>query len=532
MASLKEDLNTIQFLKQHREPYEDTIEQIKELMMPWRFELNTETDPGEPRISGSFDSLAAVEADKMVNFVVGNVFPPTGDWMRLAARGQEDTPANRQIFDEATDELMQILAESNFYTQAAYALRDDVVTGNGYLYLEPRTPVFNPSDGSTFSGIDYEAVPFNRLWRLLDRAGRPLVVCREFEMMAFEAERFFAKDNFKYKGDPLDELTFYHLARVAKKPKEDHMVDTRWIWHEQDKSIRTGKLSFMPYAVSRWDVVDGEQYGVGRGHIARPTAAGRNELKRQILMSAGRDINPTLLVEHDSIMNVDRASHGIIILKPSVANRPEYLNTNTNYAAAQQVAQEDAEQIRAAFLTDLLGEPDSVERSAEGSRQRQARIVQQVASPAQNISTNFLAPVIEATVGLARAGGKLAMLDGLEENIEVTFVSPFFTLQKQQAVQKVADFLNFKVQMAQLAERPDILDDVNFDKASAYISKNSDIPQEILNDEESTNQRRRGRVNLEAADRAVAAASQLGQIPQVQAQVPGDLAGITETGVA
>ena len=530
MASLKKDLDTIAYLKQHREPYEDTIEQIKELMMPWRFELNTESDPNNPRIEGSFDSLAAVEADKLVNFVVGNVFPPTGDWLRLTGRGQRDTPQTRQIFDEATDELLGILAESNFYTQAAYALRDDVVTGNGYLYLEPREAVVQ-EDGTTFNGIDYEAVPFNRIWRLLDRHGRPFIVAREFKMIGYEAEDFFQQSLVGKHGDMLEELCFYHLTQKTQNPTADHKYDTRWIWADKDKSIRTGKLSYMPYSVSRWDVVDGEQYGVGRGHLARPTAAGRNELKRQVLMSAGRDINPTLLVEHDSIMNLDRASHGIIIMKPSVANRPEYLNTNTNYAAAQQVAQEDAEQIRAAFLTDLLGEPDAVERSAEGSRQREARIVQQVASPAQNISTNFLAPAIEGTIGLARAGGRLAMLDGLEDNVEVTFVSPFFTLQKQQAVQKVADFLNFKVQMSQLAQRPDLLDDVNFDKASAYISKNSDIPQEILNDEESTAERREGRVNLEAADRAVAAASQLGQIPQVQAQVPGDLSGITEAGV-
>lgn len=521
MASLKRDLETIQFLKSHRQPYEDTIEQIKELMMPWRFELDTEPNPQTNRINGSFDSLAAIEADKLVNFVVGNVFPPTGDWMRLQAIGGENSRATRMILDDATEELLSILAESNFYSQASLGLRDDVIIGNGYIYLEPRTPVAQP-DGSTFSGIDYEAVPFNRIWRLVDRHGRPLVVARSFEMRQFEAEMFFVRkgDRLKQKSDPLEKRNFIHIVR-----REKDGVMTRWIDMDHESEVRVGKMGFMPYAISRWDVVDGEQYGVGRGHLARPTAAGRNELKRQVLMAAGRDINPSLLVEHDSIMNVDRASHGLIILKPSVQNRPEYLNTNTNYAAAQQVAMEDAEYIRSAFLTDLIGEPDGIERSAEGVRVRQARIVQAAASPAQNISTNFLTPIVEATINVARQGGKLQMLDGLEDNIEVTFVSPFFTLQKQQAVQKVADFLNFKVQLQQLAQRDDLLDDVDFDKASEYISDNSDIPAFILKDPQAA---RAARANLQALDKSIEAAGQLGQLPgaQVASQTPGALPGV------
>jgi hypothetical protein len=505
MASLRQDIDTFNWLVQHREPYEDTIEEIKELMLPWRFELDTSPDPNRQKIGGSFDSMAAVEADKLVNFVVGNVFPPSGDWARLYARGAEDDRQLQSKLDEATEEVLSMLAESNFYQQASLALRDLVIIGNAYVYMEPR-PAKARDDGTTFNGLDFEAVPFNRVWRLVDRKGEPLIVARKFCMRAFEAEQFFTRpgDSFSFKGDPMEEIDFIHMIRREK----DGSYPSRWIRMDVERSVRQAKMSFMPYAISRWDVVDGEQYGVGRGHLARPTAAGRNELKRQILMAAGRDLGPSLMVEHDSIMNVDRAAHGLLVLKPSVVNRPEYLQSQTNYQAAQQVAMEDAEQIRSAFLTDLIGEPDGIERSAEGVRVRQARMVQAAASPAQNISTNFLRPIIQSTVNLMRAGGMLEMLDGIEDNVELAFVSPFFTLQKQQAVQKVADFLGFKAQLQQLAQRDDLLDDVDFDKASAYISDNSDIPAFILKNPEEI---RQARAELAAMDKALQAQKMLGE---------------------
>jgi len=492
--------------------------------MPYRGDITTTRAPGTKKIGPAFDSMGAVEADKFVNFLTSNIFPASGDWIQLSSRDE----TQRGALDDATGETLELLAESNFYPEASKALRDNAVIGNALLYFEQASPRMQ-EDGTTWGGLAFEAVPFANYYHLLDRDGTPLYVARKVNMPVFRAEQFFVRkgDMFKAKGRfEMDNVELAYIARPVYG--ETWSAEGYWLDCEMHKVVRKEKLSYFPFAASRWDTAAGENYGVGRGHLARPVAKGRNELKRQILMAAGRDLNPALLTEHESIMNLDKGTAGIMVIKPSTQNKPEYLRSGTDYQAAQAVATEDAEQIRTAFMTDLLEPSTAVERSAEGSRQRQARIVQSIAAPAASLSSDFLRPIVENVIGLARAGGRLASLDGIDA-MEINFVSPFLSLQKQQSVQKVADLMNLLGNLQSVTGNETVLDSIDLDAATTYIAKNSDVPAKILKDPTPA---REARASIEAMDKAVEAQKVLGAdgVPQdlttLRSQTPGLLGGL------
>ncbi len=69
-------------------------------------------------------------------------------------------------------------------------------------------------------------------------------------------------------------------------------------------------------------VVDARPYGRGEGTWPGPDTKGVNELRRQILIAAGKDLNPPLMVEHDTMVTLDFSPNGIMVTRPPHKNEP------------------------------------------------------------------------------------------------------------------------------------------------------------------------------------------------------------------
>ena len=299
--------------------------------------------------------------------------------------------------------------------------------------------------------------------------------------------------------------------------------------------IREGGFDFCPYVIARWMVVDGEEYGRGRGHLARPDAMGINELRRQILIAAGKDLNPPLMVEHDTMVELDIAPNGLMITRPAVKQGPQYLKSGTNYQVADAMAKEDREQILKAFLGDLLTEPESQPRSAEESRQRQSRALQRLSATADIVNYEFLDPLMDGIIEVMRRSGYLPEFDMLaaelpEAELEISYQSPFFTAQKASGSMRVQAFLERRLALYQATQNPVFLDDISPDQVARYDAMVSDIPAMILRTAEEVEALRRARAEqmeqqqmAQAQQQAQQAAAQQGAAPQ---EIPPEAQGV------
>jgi hypothetical protein len=173
-----------------------------------------------------------------------------------------------------------------------------------------------------------------------------------------------------------------------------------------------------------------------------------------------------------------------MVTRPPVKLNPSYLKSEANYQIADEIAREDREQIRKAFMGDVFEDPETQPRSAEESRQRQSRVLQKMAAPAEVMSYEFLTPLINSVIELMSRGGALPELEALSKEadveVEAQYQSPVFTAQKASNTFKVQAFLERRLMMFQATQDPVWLDDVDYDAVTAYDAKISDVPSEIF----------------------------------------------------
>jgi len=551
----EELLERFSYLQGRRSNFEGSWQDISDLMMPYRGDISTNKSPGSRRVIGVFDSTAMQAADTFVNFLKGAIIPSGTDWVRLRAKPPYDNDVTiRQVLDRIANKILGALSDSNFYTEAAGFLRDFAVLGNGTLHVREDTPKLG-AQGSTFGGLIFEAIPIAHMWWQIGHKGKPFFMVRRIQMTAIDAYRFFdgkagadVDANLKMK-QPMEQVSFLHfvyenentIPKAGIKTAEDKPWVSVYITGVEDsvsgspEVIREGGFDFCPYVIARWMVVDGEEYGRGRGHLARPDAMGINELRRQILIAAGKDLNPPLMVEHDTMVELDIAPNGLMITRPAVKQGPQYLKSGTNYQVADAMAKEDREQILKAFLGDLLTEPESQPRSAEESRQRQSRALQRLSATADIVNYEFLDPLMDGIIEVMRRSGYLPEFDMLaaelpEAELEISYQSPFFTAQKASGSMRVQAFLERRLALYQATQNPVFLDDISPDQVARYDAMVSDIPAMILRTAEEVEALRRARAEqmeqqqmAQAQQQAQQAAAQQGAAPQ---EIPPEAQGV------
>jgi hypothetical protein len=261
--------------------------------------------------------------------------------------------------------------------------------------------------------------------------------------------------------------------------------------------------------------------------MARPDAMGINELRRQILIAAGKDLNPPLMVEHDTMVELDITPNGLMVTRPPIKMGPQYLKSETRYDVADMIARTDREQIRKSFLGDLLEEPETQPRSAEESRQRQSRALQRLSANADTVNYEFLDPMITSIIEIMQRSGYLPELDMLAEkmpdaDIEISYQSPFFTAQKASGSMRIQAFLERRLALFQATQNPVYLDDISPDQLAKYDAMVSDIPAVILRTPEEIEAMRMARAERELQQQEQAMQRQAPaqpQAPQQQEQV-------------
>jgi hypothetical protein len=514
-------------MKSRRANHDPAWQDISNYMMPFRGDITTKKSAGSRRVKPVFDSTAMIAADQLVNFMKGSLLPPSQDWLRLTPPFEYAAEeAVKVALDITAQRVLARLAESNFYNEVTSALRDLLVLGNSTILVEEDRMNLHHR-----GGIVFESVPIGRMWWTQGKGGRIIMVVREYDMPAIDATRYFDDAGAEAaralaQKKPMEMITYYQFCYENENklfgglPSATNKNYRSVYITKGGVMIKEDGYDVAPYVVSRLHRVDGEEYGRGRGHLARADAKGLSELRRQILMAAGKDLNPPLMVEDDSMVDMDIANGGLLVTRPPVKLTPNYLRSGADYAAADKIARDDRDQIRQAFLSDVLAEPASQPRSAEESRQRQARSLQRLAAAADTINSEFLGPMIQSVIGIMARNKDLpeaqevADLMGGEVQAIVKFASPFFSAQKQESAQRVMAFMERRIQLFQATQDPAYMEDIDPDRLRVFDSQMSDVPSSIFRTQDEIDEIRKARAEKEAQQRALDQQQQAQQIDQ------------------
>ena len=534
-TDVRQLMQRFSFLENQRTNYEWTMQEITDLFMPYRGDITTRYSPGERR-KPLFDSFGAVEADRFVNFLNGTLYPSSSDWVKYRVRGAVEF--SREIDAALYDTSMRVmdaLSASNFYVAAQTDTRDWGVLGNSTLYVQHDDEY--AGDNDEFGGLNFDPVPFSRVWWVFSCIGRPLLLVRELERPAIDHVAFFNKPGDKIpprmaqlaKDQPFTMVKVLHFIQRNEKGKKGGDIkpwDSRWVFKDDPFTIRRGQFNNCPYIAARMMVMDGEQYGRGRGHLARPIMKGVNEIARQKFIALGKEMNPPFMAEEDEIAQLDLTPGGHVVVRPPKEVQPGYLRSGTDFGLIEQVIANMHMTVREAFLGDALGEPEAQTRSAEAERSRQARALARLASTSQTIVHEKLSPLFENVTDIMLSKGALPELQAIiNENpdleLEFEFTSPFFTAMKAQSLARIDSFLERRYQRFERTGDPGALEDIDNDQLREVEKFLGDVPAKIFRSQDEIEQLREARGDQAADDRIAQLMERAGQ-SQTQVQLrPG-----------
>lgn len=493
-------------MKTYRSNHEDTWEEILSLMAPFRGDIHTRRIEGAKRVTPVFDSTAMQAADAFVNAMKSAIVPSDSDWLKLHLAGAD--VEQRKVLDRVSHRILERLADSNFYVVMSQVLRDFAILGNGVLMVGQKKTL----RGSPFGELYFEAVPLGGMYWMFGSHGEPIMVARELEFPTIDAAAFLGERpgrlveerlragmdfeptrivHFVWRDDTLASSSIPPTAR--NKPWQSIYLEPQ----AQEEVGQSGGFETCPYICARWMVVDGEQYGRGRGHLARPDAKGVNELRRQILVALGKELNPPFLSEDGTLIELDVGPNGQVVVRPPSKMEPQYLRSGSDFTAADEVARQDREQIRAAFMADVFAEPETQPRSAFESRARIERGFQRLGASSETIDAELLRPTVTSVMEKLRRTGDLEELVALERELgrksRVHFASPFFVAQRQSALQRADSVVERRLRIFQVTQDPAWLDDIDFDEIRRLEVETADVPTRIYRSDEEVNARRQAR---------------------------------------
>lgn len=487
-------------MQRERQGHENTWQDIYDHGWPFRGDITTQRNPGESRMVGVFDTTMMSAAVDLANFLKSQIVPTSTKWLRLEPpREFRDDVRLRQALDASSDRIHEKLHDSNFYVEAAASFRDSVLIGNQCMSVREMDPKLN-SDGSTFGGFGFKCISMKRVWWKFGNNPRQYMVVREIEMPALDAMRFFDGAPggealaLIEEGKAFEMVKYHHFVYRNEKGVPGGLknpMDRPWISvyvtgdKDRKEAVGNGGFDECPYICSRWMVVDGEEYGRGPGHIARPDAKGVNELRRKVLEAADYDLDPPLMVESENILDIDVGSGGQVVVKPSLQRDPSYLNSGARYDVANQIGMEDRAQIGKAFLADALRGKDTQPRSALESQIEMQRQMRLFAGPADVMITEFLNPLVDVIFDKMLKGDALPEIVTEAQRlgpmqIKPVFVSPFFTAQKSAQIDRITAFLQRRIELFQATQDPAYLIDIDPQKVTQYDSIEADVPADIF----------------------------------------------------
>lgn len=292
-----------------------------------------------------------------------------------------------------------------------------------------------------------------------------------------------------------------------------------------------------PYFAPRWDIVEGERYGRGPGHVALADVKSLNIARRSNLNIMDRVARPTLLGHSELDLGGGVAPYPGETVLGAVNDEGKRLlmpmDEGKNVSVAIEMESQIRDAIKDAFyfgLMQITGSNDMTATEFTGRDDERQRLLGPYLG---NVETELLSPMVKRRVAMLERAGQLPpMPDELKQaggGVEVRYISPLAKLQRQrdgEAANKVVISMSQAFQMS-----PGVADRLDVDKLAELLADG--FGADVLNTRDVADKLRAARQQQATAQSAVDAAPGLGRAAKDVAQanqaggLPPQLMGIT-----
>jgi Bacteriophage head to tail connecting protein len=492
-------------LKSKRSQWDSWWQEVANFCMPRKAEIMTfRTNPSAQRDAVLFDGTMVQANIILSNGCMSYLTPADQRWFAF------DPPAYLkgvdpvdQYFRHCTEIAMLELANSNFYSEVHELYLDRGCFGTAVLHCEEGRRSFlnfKKFDVGTFSIAE-------------DDEGYVDTLSREFMLTARQAVQWFGKENVSDiiakafdSTEPTQmekEFLFIHQIFPRAADEIEYGIDGRAkrdaqnlpiasVYVEKDKKlvVRISGFSEQPFFATRYMKWLAEHaYGWSPSWIALPDARQLNFLQKQLDALAELAAFPRFLIPDTHEGEVDFRASGVTYFDAANPNaRPSEWATAGRYDVGKDRVEAKQKSIDRAFHVDLFQLFANLERPQMTAREvgeRASEKLVQFSPTFARMTTEFFTPMLQRVWSIMIRGGR--MPPPPQELIQQAPTGQAFIPKPDvsyssrialaiKALENGSLMNLFEMWMPVAAQKPELLDNVNWDVTFRDSARNSGLP--------------------------------------------------------
>ena len=507
-AQAKELLSRFERLKSDRATWESTWQEIVDYFLPNYLPITSTNTPGTRTGQNIYDGQPARDVIKLASTLNAMIANQASQWFAFEPIEKEllRHSAVKDYFDLVDETLRAELDNSNFATEIHKGCLDAVSLCTAIVFVEQsvqpgRTLQFSARPlRECYLAENHEGY-IDTIYRLIDTLTARQIVQRFADQPGASLPAVVRKAaDTAGEKDRAIELVHAVYPRAEREPTSPATTDMElasvWLHRESGAVIYESGYQEMPAGVLRWYTCAGEIYGRGPCLEALPDCKTLQRMNRTVLRVGEKMADPPLQVPSEGFLGKYSLLPGALnYYNPTSTGRVEPIKIDGNIPIALELLQDRRDAIREALLVNQLQVIDAKEMTAEEVRARVSENMRVLGPIFGRWQAEFLDRILLRCFRLCRRSGLLPEppVEMRNAPVKVRYLSALAKSQQYHEVQAVQLTVGTAVRWATETGRPDILDNLDLDKAVRMVADLDGAPGKILRDEKQVTMLRRAR---------------------------------------
>ena len=516
-------------LKSSRINWDSHWDHIARYFIPKKDNIYGHQLPGEEKNNHLYDSTSIHSNELLASALHSMLTNPALKWFFLTT-GEPVLDSDDEVrlwINLAVDKMHQVMNNSNFQTEVHEYYLDQGSFGTSPFYIEE-----DDVDLVTFKSFPiYECYIDQNFKGAIDTVYRPIKytyrqLIQKYENLPQEYYDF-AREK------PLEECEVLHAVFPRAEfnqefPKESPVNMPYASLHIALKTkylLKENGYPEFPYAVGRWSKTSSEVYGRSPAMKSLPDTRMLNVIMKTIIRAGQKVVDPPLAVTDDgSYRPIRMTPGGTNYVRPGATITP--IMTGGNLPVGFELAQEVRNRILQNFFIDQLQLNEGPQMTATEVRQRTEEKLRLLGPILGRQQSEFLKPLIDRVFGILMRKNELPPIsESLQKkiggkNLRVVYSSTIARVQKTSEAQNLLSALSALGPV--LEANPNVMDNIDGDKAFKYFADMFSVPQTIMNNadkvEETRSQRMEAMAQQQQQEDATAEAEQLNKLAPMMGQ--------------
>lgn len=485
---------------------------------------NKETREIEEVVSESITTL--------VNFVMSNVFPRGLRWASLEvnetlynqANGQTGQISNEGNIKNINEDLEKIsetffdfLNNSNFYTEAAKAVRDAIVLGTGVVKIIEQEDTQRP--------FLYKYQNLDGFFFLENMLGEPNICFKSiFEVTKEDITELYG-DKAAIPEKATDENKTVNLIECVIQDTETKLFNFTVYDTSFETVVFEMSLKYNPFVVFRWSLEGNSIWGVGLGVLSLKLFKDLEKFKELREKQSEKIVDPPLVASGDKglinniVLKAGQLNYGgtlqnSVMEKGFNGLKIEPVNTSQSLIPVDQDIMTTKSEIKSLFMSNPLGDlGESKNRSATEVQARMQLFRSRWSGSYELMQQEFMRPTFMAPL-IVLIEKSILTLSFDESDLDFTVIKYENELSKAgdiEDMQMILSYGNSTLNLANIA--PQI--GLHRERLIGYSSKKFRVPIEIQMDDKENQEYSQ---QLQEQQVAMLAEKALGDALQMQGQ--------------